>query len=302
MVYKEETLVKKKGIRLIAILIVLVALVAGYFVLSKKNDHEAKEDETSATDGILLHQMDLEDIANISFTYEGKNYGFSRTDGVWYYDGDKNFPVNQNKMDVKSVTILELFVDRELKGDLNPADFGLDNPVTSVTVTNVKGEKQTFSMGDRNPTASSYYMKDENTGKMYLMDGSLIVAFADGFTLYDVADLERFPTFSAEDVFSVVIDGTNRIEGEIFGSVAKLDFEESVDYDATEEEKETYGLTNPVHKITFTYAVKVGGKESSMTKTLFIGAAKDETQTYVMFQDSKEVSTILTENLTFLNN
>lgn len=296
---------KKKGIRLLVVFVVLVLLVGGYFIISSMNKEREQQEaeEEYAEDGTLIYSMEFEDIANISFTYEGQTYGFSLKDDTWIYDGDENFPVNQSNLDNKALTLMEVYVDRELGLDgVELSDFGLDNPVTTVTVTDVDGNTQTYSMGERNNTASAYYMLDENTGKVYLRDGSFIVAFADGFTLYDVADLEDYPNISEETVSSVIIDGEKNIKGEVIGAIAAIDFNESIDYNATEEEKENYGLTNPSHRIEFTYTATVGGVSSEVTRVLLIGGAKDETQSYAMFEDSTEVSTILIEDLSFLTN
>lgn len=290
---------KKKGIRLLIVIVVLLLLVGGYFLLTYLNNE--REGEGYEEDGTLIYSMEYEDIANISFTYEDQTYGFSLENGTWIYDGDENFPVNQNYMNTKAMTLTEVYVDRELDGEgVELSDFGLDTPVTTVTVTDVEGNTQTYAMGDRNDTAGAYYMLDENTGKFYLRDGSLIVAFADGFTLYDLADLADFPIISEEKVSSVIIDGEKNIKGEVIGAIAALEFQESIDYEATEEEKEHYGLTDPSHRIEFTYLSTVGGVESEVTKVLLTGGAKDETQVYAMFEDSKEVSTIATDSLTTL--
>lgn len=296
---------KKKGIRLLIVLGVLVLLIGGYCMISAYNkaQEEKEAEEEYAEDGTLIYSIPFTDIKNISFTYEGQTYGFSLEDEVWTYDGDENFPVHQAKLDNKAGTFVEVYVKRELDMEgTDLSEFGLDNPITTATVTDVNGNTQTYAMGERNSTADAYYMLDVNTGKVYLKDGSFIVAFAESFTINDVMNLTAYPIISEETVSSVIIDGEKNIKGEVIGAIADIDFNKSVDYNATAEEKESYGLNNPAHRIEFTYEATVGGVTSEVTKVLLIGNAMDEEQVYACFEDSSEVSTILNEKLDFLTN
>jgi type III secretory pathway component EscV len=209
--------VSKKGLRLMLLLVVAAVLLAGFLVLFKKNqeqqaqqqEEEDAEDAYGTEDGELLYSFDYEDMKTISFTYQGTDYSFTKTEDTWSYDADPAFPVHQAYMEVKAAKLAEIYVDREVQGsESSLADFGLEDPEVSVTLTLTDGETYTFLMGDRNSTADAYYMYDVHSGKYYLRDGSFIVAFGDGFDLYDLAELESVPVVSSSEITHIYVNGT----------------------------------------------------------------------------------------------
>ncbi|HAE44504.1 MAG TPA: hypothetical protein DCG37_02750, partial [Lachnospiraceae bacterium] len=83
---------KKKAFFLIGAFAVLVILIGIY--LAVKGNSDTAEEEKETLIGLTANR-----IQTISWTPEGGDtLSFSRIDGRWSYDGDRNFKVDQNAM------------------------------------------------------------------------------------------------------------------------------------------------------------------------------------------------------------
>lgn len=300
---------KKKGIRLVLLLVVLGILAAVFFILNNKNKKaeeekakkEAEEEELYVEDGDLLYSFDYEDMKQIAFTYEGNHYSFTKTDGIWTYDADPDFPIHQVYMEAKAAKLAEIYVEREIEGtDNSKEDFGLENPEVSVSLTLEDGQIYTFLMGKRNDTVGDYYMYDENAGKYYLKDGSLIVAFGDGFSLYDLAELEALPSISSSEVTHIYINGEENKNMDNISNVVALEFSAGVNYKAAEEEMERYGLATPQASLKVEYNKTLNSLTTEKSFTLLIGNQTEDGAYYACLEGSREVSTIEASKLAFI--
>lgn len=300
---------KKKGIRLVLLLIILGILAAVFLILNNKNKKaeeeeakkEAEEEELYVEDGDLLYSFDYEDMKQIAFTYEGNNYSFTKTDGIWTYDADPDFPIHQVYMEAKVAKLAEIYVEREIEGtDNSKEDFGLENPEVSVSLTLEDGQIYTFLMGKRNDTVGDYYMYDENAGKYYLKDGSFIVAFGDGFSLYDLAELEALPSISSSEVTHIYINGEENKNMDNISNVVALEFSAGVNYKASDEEMESYGLATPQASLKVDYNKTLNSLTTEKSFTLLIGNETEDGARYVCLEGSREVSTIEASKLAFI--
>lgn len=300
---------KKKGIRLLLLLVAAGILAAVFLILNHKNKEEearkAKEEEEKeefyTEDGVLLYSFDYEDMKQISFTYEENSYSFTKNDGVWTYDADPEFPIHQVYLETKAAKLAEIYVDREIEAtDSSKAEFGLDNPVVSVSLSLEDGEKYTFLMGNRNDTVGAYYMYDETTGKYYLRDGSLIVAFGDGFSLYDLVELEDLPAVSNTEITHIYINGEENKNMDNISNVVALEFSSGVNYKATDAEMESYGLLSPEATLKIEYNKTLNSLSTEKSYTLLIGRETEDGKRYACLEGSREVSTIETSKLAFI--
>lgn len=300
---------KKKGILLVLFLLLAGALTAGFVILNKKNKEkeaekqrkEEEEEEFYREDGTLIYSFGYEEMKQIAFTYDGTSYSFTKTDGIWVYDADPNFPIHQVYMETKAAKLAEIYVEREIeeaKSDWQ--EFGLENPEVSVTLTLADGSVYTFLMGKRNATVGDYYMYDEAAGKYYLMDGRFIVAFGDGFSLYDLVELEEFPSVSPQEITHIYINGEEDKNMDDLSGVAALEFEKGVNYNASDEEMESYGLTVPQKTLKVEYHKTLNSLTTEKSYVLHIGNETEDGSYYACLEGSKEVSVIEAARLAFI--
>lgn len=300
---------KKKGIQLVLLLVVAGILAAGFLILNSKNraeeekkrQEEEEEEQFYVEDGELIYSFDYEDMKQMAFTYEGNTYSFTKTDGGWVYDGDPDFPIHQVFMEAKAARLAEIYVEREIQGtETSKQDFGLENPEVSVTLTLEDGQAYTFLVGERNETADGYYMYDESAGKYYLMDGRFIVAFADGFTLYDLVELEEIPAVSKSEITHIYVNGEENKNMDNLPKVAALQFSKGVNYRASDEEMESYGLAEPEFTLKIEYNKTLNSLTAEQSYTLLIGKETEDGARYACLEGSREVSTIESSKLAFL--
>lgn len=307
---------KKKGILLVLLLVVVGILTAGFVILNNKNkekeaEKKRKEEEEesliSEEDGELLYSFDYEDMKQIAFTYNGDSYSFTKTDEIWVYDADPDFPIHQVYMEAKAAKLAKIYVEREIPAtESSKADFGLEEPEVSVTLTLQDGQAYTFLMGNRNDTVGDYYMLDENTGKYYLRDGSFIVAFGDGFSIYDLAELEEMPVVSASEITHIYVNGEENKNMDNLPRVAALKFSAGVNYKASDEEMEQYGLAAPQKTLKVEYNKTLNSLTTEKSYTLLVGKEAEEkgengeSYYYVCLEGYREVNTMEASKLAFI--
>ena len=299
---------KKKGLQLVLLFVVVGILAAAFLILNKKNKaeeekkrQEEEEEELYTEDGELIYSFDYEKMKQISFTYDGNTYSFTKTDGNWIYDDDPDFPIHQVYVETKAARLAEIYVEREIQGtESSKQDFGLEEPEVSVTLTLEDGQVYTFLVGERNDTAGGYYMYDESDEKYYLMDGRFIVAFADGFTLYDLVEMEAIPTVSTSEITHIYVNGEENKNMDNLPNIAALEFSKGVNYKASDEEMAGYGLTEPELTLKVEYNKTLNSLTTEQSYTLLIGKETEDGARYACLEGSREVSTIESSKLTFL--
>ena len=300
---------KKKGIQLVLLFVVVGILAAGFLILNKKNraeeekkrQEEEEEEQLYVEDGDLIYSFDYEKMKQISFTYDGTTYSFTKADGNWIYDNDPDFPIHQVYVETKAARLADIYVEREIQGtESSKQDFGLEEPEVSVTLTLEDGQAYTFLVGERNDTAGGYYMYDENAEKYYLMDGRFIVAFADGFTLYDLVELEEIPAVSASEITHIYVNGEENKDMSNLSRAAALEFSAGVNYKASDEEMENYGLAEPELTLKIEYNKTLNSLTTEQSYTLLIGKETEDGARYACLEGSREVSTIESSKLDFL--
>ncbi len=301
---------KKKGMRLAVLGAVVLLLAAVLIVLQKRGgkeeDPEKEDGEFQEEDGTLLYSFDYEDMKQIAFSYMGQSYSFTKTDGIWTYDEDKNFPVHQVYMEAKAATLAEIYVDREIEAsDSNLADYGLEEPQLTVQLTLEDGEVYKFRVGNRNETAAAYYMYDEKTKKCYIRDGRWNVAFGEGntgegFQLYDIVELEAMPVINTSEITHIYFNGEEILDMNMLGNVAALGYAKGVNYAADDETMASYGLAQPGATLKVVYNKTLNQLTSEQSYTLLIGNKTEKDEVYVCMEGSREVHTIEADKLSFL--
>lgn len=303
---------KKKGIRLALIGVLLLVLAAAFLILRGKNKEAeqkkqaAEEAKLYEEEGILLYSFAYDDMKQIAFTYQGQSYSFTKKDGVWSYDADENFPIHQAYMENKAATLAEIYADRELQADeSNLAEYGLENAPLLVQLVLENGETYKFRVGNRNKTADSYYMYDETTKKVYIRDGKWNVAFGEGntgegFQPYDIVELEALPSVKTSEITHIFLNGEETLNMDLLGKIAALQFEKGVNYDADEGEMATYGLNEPSATLEVQYQKTLNEKTADLSYKLLCGKETDDGQIYVCLEGMREIHTMKTEDIGFL--
>ncbi len=199
----------KKG--LIVGIIILVLLLGAYFLLRYLNlDEEDAEEEDAAE---TVFEIDADDISNIQIVSGENTFDFSHGDDKWSYVEDDKFPLSESAILDKVSSLTSVSSMRTIEDPDNLADFGLENPEVTATVTDTDGKETELALGATNDAVSGCYMSmNGDTSKIYLVDTTLKTNLE--FDLSDIAEKEDIPSITGSTITSVTIqkpEGTAKL-------------------------------------------------------------------------------------------
>lgn len=319
-----------KKVRIIVILGVLCLALAGYAIVTaiSKDSEESEKD-------IVLSYIEPEDMTSFSYQHHNDEeytddlYSFVKEDGVWYYEPDKEFPVNQIMAETKATIISDITAERLVEE--NPDDiaqYGLDEPYLTVSVSDAENT-YVYQVGDYNASTTTYYIMQEGKDAVYLADSELFIAF--DIQLWDMITKENFPELDVDTFTRVtfefpdqkidlkkaklekdyvkaewyllddngqIIENTNKVvTGQYPKLIPDLTYLREVDHKCEASEYEQYGFNNPEMKISVEY--EIDGKTDSFE--LIVGCITSENYIYEdYYAKSNKSDAVLTINYELL--
>ena len=294
----------KQTVKMAAALIVLVAAIGIYFGMSMWNRSEEEQAVAESAETEIL-SISGEDVTAFSYVYNDETYKFVKEDGTWYYDSDRNFPVDQSTIEGKLSSAVSTTFGREIEiSEDNLADYGLDSPVNTITITDSDGNETVFEIGDSNATTGEYYCRLNSGSTVYMISSTLNSTMS--FELYSVADMEDFPSMNQDEVKEVTINDGSEVrsldaeeDADVFSAVSSLTYEAHVDYDC--DDLSQYGLDAPQYVITIGYLEETEETYDPADLTTYVlsvgNATEDGASYYVRLGSSTEVNLISAADL-----
>ena len=280
---------RKKG--LIIAVILLLAVAAAYFVIIKMNETSETAAE-AGDDSLVISSVDSDQITAISYEADGKKMAFIKEDGQWYAESDRDFPVLQDSLIGMTNHLGAVSAIRKLEEPEDLSEYGLDAPVLTVHYETGDGKSADFSVGDTNTSVDGCYLQVADDDAVYIVSSD----FTDVFTtdLYEMADMEDFPTILSEDITGVKIEEENHTlqlitdenissgwivteNGEkkedcsstgitqLINTVTGIAFKSDVEYNC--EDMSVYGLDTPKASVTVDYTESVTVSEDAEEDT-----------------------------------
>ncbi len=294
----------KQTVKMAAALIVLVAAIGIYFGMSMWNKSEEEQAVAESAETEIL-SISGADVTAFSYVYNDETYKFVKEDGTWYYDSDRNFPVDQSTIEGKLSSAVSTTFSREIEiSEDNLADYGLDSPVNTITITDSDGNETVFEIGDSNATTGEYYCRLNSGSTVYMISSTLNSTMS--FELYSVADMEDFPSMNQDEVKEVTINDGSEVrsldaeeDADVFSAVSSLTYEAHVDYDC--DDLSQYGLDAPQYVITIGYLEETEETYDPADLTTYVlsvgNATEDGASYYVRLGSSTEVNLISAADL-----
>lgn len=189
---------KRKNIKLFGLLGLLVILCFGYtgILLYKQNQEEKKEAQEEAN---KIYLTNTEGMKKISYNNRMEELSFIKKEETWYYEADETFPLNQSYLIELEEHLKKYEAERSLENGDTMEAYGLEEPSTIVTITDINDVETTIYFG--NGTEEGYYACLENKEKAYVVDSTLYSDLQKG--LYDMIVLETFPTLTEENLIEI---------------------------------------------------------------------------------------------------
>ncbi|MCI6731758.1 MAG: DUF4340 domain-containing protein [Lachnospiraceae bacterium] len=206
---------RKKQKRLLLILLLILAVLAvGYVILLRYNAaKEAETEETESTIALWPKDFDSSSIASISYLNGDSSLTFNRkTDedtDTWIYAADNDFPLNQSALSGMNSQLQSLTASRSVTDSLdNLTEYGLDQPVNTITATDQNGTSVTLYLGSTNSGSDITYAYTSQSDHVYTIASD----FADYFNrpLLKLIEADTLPLPSgAAEYKSISIAGKN---------------------------------------------------------------------------------------------
>ena len=357
---------KKKTVKMVLAVVSLAVLCGVYLGVSTYvSKQEEAENSKEEEEQVSVTDASADEIETVKFLIDKKEVTFQRKEEEWVKGNDEAFPVSQDTLNNAVGMLGDLKAERVLDDVSDLSEYGLDSPVNTIVFKTKVGEETSIKIGAKNESVSQYYVKkNEDDKKVYLVASASIEPFMN--SLYDYAESGTFPEISSENIkaiqvegetsynlsvdengFWYVSDGGNQEKADsakaasMASSFSTLEYASFVNYDASEEEMESYGLNEPYANIILNYEEEISKKETDNLKSeeteseeaenteekqgekkgeetgekkeeeaemkdkslvIHVGSEAEEGDRYVSVDDSKEVYTMSDETLsTFLD-
>lgn len=278
--------------KLVILLIVLAGLLVVYFGLSAYNKQTDKKKQEKA-ESEQIHLVDADELTKISYTDGSASMAFTCEDGTWYYDNDKEIPINQSTLEEMEKNITDLVAARKIKNPDGLEDYGLTSPLYQVTYTGTDGSEHTIHVG--NTAGENYYVSLDDEKDVYTIDSTLTGNLV--FDLKDVVAYDEVPSIGSGNIKKVEVTQAEKTTtykeeedlNELAGGFGTLSLTDCVDYHVTEDSLSKYGLAE-ADRITAVVTYKDSESEKNKTFTVYIGKATDDgANRYIMVDGSKMV-------------
>lgn len=272
--------------------LLLVILFGVRFLNQRQEEKEAEEEEAK---NVYVTEMDAERIQKLSYDNGSEVFTFEKKDDEWIYTEDEDFPLNQSYPEQITETFSKLKAQRELKDGDSPEEYGLDEPVYEITLTDSEGTETRLIFG--NSTGDCYYLQNCSTENIYTVESSAVSDLQ--YSLDEMAQLDTYPSIGSGNLKKVIItekdvktvydseneDNTEDIAA-IAGGLGAVSLTEAANYSVEDKELESYGLDQE-NRITVEADYTDNGEEEALM--LYIGNEDGSGNWYVMINESKIV-------------
>ena len=277
------------GKTLLLLLAVLAVFIGGIFA-AKKITARAQAEEEAAEEEITVAAWSTEEdaVCLVSYTTENDSLTFEKTDDVWAWTDDPSFPASQSAVEKLVSAFSEIEAYKVIDDPEELSEYGLENAAYTVTLDDAE-----LRIGDESAIDGYRYFSCGD-GKVYLVDSDLTKKLSGD--IYDYVQTESLPDMSDITSFRVSWNGggytllheensalayseeytwfmqngedlitldTDLAEA-LVDTVTQIGWVQCVEYAASEETEESYGLREPAITVTVDYT-ESEQKETDLT-------------------------------------
>lgn len=207
---------KKKSFTLILLLIAMVVLIGAYIWLVKYNDKkEAGTADDTDTKTETVADIAADSIKTIYFKNENAEMTLAKgEEDTWKNSADELFPVNQTYAQNMASAFKSLTSTRTIpEGSGELSDYGLENPVVTVTITDKDGKETSIFLGSEAPVGGGYYASLKGDSKIYIIAASFYNNF--NYNLTQMAAVETIPSITAANITHLIVKNKDKPDFEV---------------------------------------------------------------------------------------
>lgn len=162
----------------IGICILVIVCVAVYFGLKTYNEkaaeQEQKEEESKKIEAVSI---DKDAVKSFSYQIDGNTITFEKEEDTWYYQPDHSINIDQDAISTMLDAVTAVTAEEKLENVEDTSEYGFDSPTNVLTFTMEDGTR-TITIGMQNEITSEYYIMDNNSSAIYVVETNLNTTFS----------------------------------------------------------------------------------------------------------------------------
>lgn len=194
---------RKQFVITVVILLVLVLAYIGIHIYNQKQE-EKKEKEEKENE-ITVTELDTDDVTAFSYQVSGETLSFTKDGDEWVYDQDTSLDLDEDVVNGMIEKAASLTADDSFDDYDSLADYGLDQPSNTITLT-TKESTTTLYLGNQNAMTSQYYLMTGDGETVYAVDNTLSTTFSK-----TVDSLVKEEDTQTEEPEEAVTEGTESV-------------------------------------------------------------------------------------------
>lgn len=164
---------KKKRIQLIVLIIICLLCIGAYFLVKHL---DLSETEETAPEAAVVTDFSSEEVQSLSVTGD-HTLNFVKEEDTWYNADDREMNLDQTKISALINNINHITTDTVVEAPEDLAEYGLDNPVRTITAGLENGSSVILYVGNANDITGDYYIRMEGNGQVYAVSSYIVTAF-----------------------------------------------------------------------------------------------------------------------------
>ncbi len=230
----------------------VVLLLVAYFGIRgfNKNQEKKAEKEAKASE---IYLTKMEDVTEIRYNIgNGEQVFVKESDSDnWEVEAQPDFPLAQTYPEQIASDFGTLKAERELKDADQLSDYGLEDPVYTVELSDSKGNTHQISIG--NVTGDTYYATVDDSQTVYTVSAAVMEDLQ--YSLEEMAQLDQVPSIGSGNLVEETItkagsqttySADNKDDSEavatVIGGLGALTLDTVENYTVQPEELASYGL------------------------------------------------------------
>lgn len=159
---------KKNLIQLILLVVILAAVIIGYFVMKSYNKTHTEDATASsaASETYQITKFKAEDATDITVTGSGLNMHLVKLNNKWQNADDNTMKIDADKVSSFLTVFTSLTGTQKITDAKNLSDYGLDKPTATVTITTFNATYQ-LNLGSHNTIVDCYYLSKDGDSAVY---------------------------------------------------------------------------------------------------------------------------------------
>ena len=189
---------------LIIIIAVIAALLAATLIVLGINPDEKKENNTARAETYTVYSADAADIAEVRVeTADGEIRAVNKGQSKWTINDLEEGEVDANKAYNLAGTVSTIISKNKFDTSEGLAQYGLDKPQITVTITKKNGDSTRLYVGDLSPTLGEYFIMPQGDDSVYTLYSYKGEALLKPLSYY--TDFDRFDV-NIDDITDIRIE------------------------------------------------------------------------------------------------